>query len=342
VTPASVKATRIAPDHLRPPAPLDPLAAGYKDWLHVNVFDHASGLVGIVNVSLDGSPEAPESRAVGTALIEVPGVGWRGNLAIRPLTDARVGIDSIALDAVAIRIDTTSGLVSASARLPRDGLRIDATGSARAVAMVPDRTVAFGSGWLGWYAVPRLAMSGSIRAGERVFPLAEASGYVDHSWGRWHWGEDIGWEWGSFLTRAPGPEFVLSRVTDRLHVHTSGTSLEVRLGSRRRPFSADAVELTWSGLLAARPRRLPGALAVLHVDRARPKLSSNLTIRADDGHDRVRLEFTARSAAQLIVADSSQRGYSFLHEIVGSFTCSGKIGGKTFEDDGLAVVERVE
>jgi hypothetical protein len=337
-----VKALRIAPDHLRPPAPLDPLAAGYKDWLHVNVFDHASGLVGIVNVSLDGSPEAPDSRSVGTALVEVPGVGWLGNLAIRPLSEAQVGIDSIALDAVAIRIDTTSGLVAASARMPGDGLRIDATGAARTAAMVPDRTVGFGSGWLGWYAVPRLAMSGEIRGGGQVYPLGAASGYVDHSWGRWHWGEDIGWEWGSFLTRSPGPAFVLSRVTDRLHVHASGTSLEVRLGARRRPFGADAVQVTWSGVLDARPRRLPGALAVLHVDRARPLLPARLAIEAYDGHDRVRLEFTARAAAQLIVADTAQRGYSFLHEIVGSFTCSGKIGGKTFEDDGLAVVERVE
>jgi hypothetical protein len=337
-----VKATRIAPDHLRPPLPLDPLAAAYKDWLHLNIFDHDSELVGIVNVSLDGAPEAAAARAVGTALVEVPGHGWLGNLTVRPFGDARIGLDSISLDSVALKVSSMLGLVSVSARLPRDGLRIDATGGARTTAMVPDRTVPFGSGWLGWYAVPRLAMSGEIRAGGQVFPLGGASGYVDHSWGRWHWGEDIGWEWGTFLTRSPGPCFVLSRVTDRLHVNTSGTSLEVRLGSRRRPFNEDAVEVTWSGLLSPRPRRLPGALAVLHVDRARPRLPERLVIRADDGRDRVELEFTARAAAQLILADTAQRGYSFLHELVGSFVCSGSIGGDTFADEGLAVVERVE
>jgi hypothetical protein len=337
-----VKAIRIAPDHLRPPPSLDPLATAYKDWLHLNIFDHDSGLVAIINTSLDGAPDAPSSRAVGTALVEVPGEGWFGNLRIAPFADARIGLDSIALDSVALTISSLLGLVSASARLSDDGLRVDATGGARTTAMVPDRTVPFGSGWLGWYAVPRLAMSGSIRAGDQVFPLGAASGYVDHSWGRWQWGEDIGWEWGTFLTRSPGPCFVLSRVTDRLHVATSGTSLEVRLGSRRRPFSEDAVTVTWSGLLKARPHRLPGALAVLHVDRARPQLPARLSISADDGRDHARLDFTARAAAQLILADTTDRGYSFLHELVGSFVCSGSIGGQRFDDEGLAVVERVE
>ncbi len=337
-----MKAIRLAADHLRPPLPLDESAAAYKDWLHLNIFDHDSGLIGIINASLDGAPDDPASRAVGTALIEAPGTGWVGNLSVQPFAEARLSMDSIGLETVAIRTDAASGLVSASARLPADGLSIDAAGAARTVAMVPDRAASFGSGWLGWYAVPRLAMSGQVRAGDVVYPLTHASGYVDHSWGRWHWGEDIGWEWGSFLTRSPGPAFVLSRVTDRLHGRMSGTSLELRLGARRRPFGERAVEVTWSGVLDARPRRLPGPLAVLHVDRARPRLPSRLTLRADDGHDTVELEFTARAAVQLILADTAQRGYSFLHELVGTFGCSGQVGGVTFENEGLAVVERVE
>jgi hypothetical protein len=185
-------------------------------------------------------------------------------------------------------------------------------------------------------------MTGEIRVGDVAVPMTQASGYVDHSWGRWHWGEDIGWEWGSFLTCAPGPALVLSRVTDRLHTRASGTAIELRLGARRRAFHEHTVEVSWSGQLVADPRRLPGSLAVLHADRARPRLPATLRLRADDGRDSVQLEFTGRAVAQLILADTTERGYSFLHEIVGSFTCSGRIGGVTFADDGLAVVERVE
>ena len=333
---------RLAPDHLRPPPPLDPTAPAYKDWLHVNLFDHASGVVGIVNVSLDGAPTDPAARAVGTALAEVPGAGWLGNLTVQPFTSAQVGLNSIALDSVAVGLDAATGTVLASARLPDDGLHVDAVATARVVAMSPDRTALFGSGYLGWYALPRLSVRGELRYGSEVVPLDGASAYADHSWGRWHWGEDIGWEWGSFLSPHPGPSFVLSRITDRLHLRTSGTSLEVRLGDRRRPFGPDTLDVTWSGELDARPRRLPGALAALHSDRARPRLPRRLSIDGDDGRDDVRLDFTARAAAQLILGDTAQRGYSFLHEIVGSFTCSGRVGGEAFEAEGLAVVEHVE
>jgi hypothetical protein len=34
--------------------------------------------------------------------------------------------------------------------------------------------------------------------------LDRAPGYHDHNWGRWHWGQDLGWEWGCFLPPAPG------------------------------------------------------------------------------------------------------------------------------------------
>lgn len=333
---------RLAPDHLRPPPPLDPTAAAYKDWLHVNLFDHATGVVGIVNVSLDGSPTDPAARAVGTALAEVPGRGWLGNLTVEPFTSAHLGLDSIALDTVAVGLDAATGTALASARLPDDRLHVDAVATARVVAMAPDRTAQFGSGWLGWYALPRLSVRGEVRYDGGVLPLDRASAYADHSWGRWHWGEDLGWEWGSFLTPDPGPAFVLSRITDRLHVRTSGTSLEVRLEDRRRPFGPDTIEVTWSGELDARPRRLPGALAALHADRARPRLPGRLSVVGGDGHDQVRLDFTPRAAAQLILADTAQPGYSFLHELVGSFTCSGRIGGVAYEAEGLAVVERVE
>jgi hypothetical protein len=83
-------------------------------------------------------------------------------------------------------------------------------------------------------------------------------------------------------------------------------------------------------------------MAALHSDRAAPRLPAAIRVRAADGNDVVELEFHARAAAQLVLADPSRRGYGFLHEITGSFACAGQLGGATFADEGLAVVERAE
>jgi hypothetical protein len=329
-------------DHLRPPSPGDPSAPAYKDWLHVNVFDHDSGAVGLVNVSLHGQPGDRAARAVGTALVELPGVGWAGNLDVRALDEARLSTAAISLDRVAVGIDSRSGLVTASAQLPDHGLRATLTAMVTGPALVVDGPMPVGAGWMGWCAWPRLAISGEIRVGETVLALDNGSGYADHNWGRWHWGQDIGWEWGTFLCPDDGPAVVLSRLTDRLHQQAAEPLLELRTDRGRRRFTGRAVSIEWSGGLEAPPRRFPGALAALHADRAAPRLPARLTARADDGIDMAEITFTARAAAQLILADPVHHGYSFLHQLVGSFSCRGRLQGGDIEGEGLAVVERAE
>lgn len=329
-------------DHLRPPAPGDPSAPAYKEWLHVNLLDHNSGAVGLVNVSLHGPPGDSAARAVGAALVQLPGAGWAGNLDVRALGDARISNESISLDRVAVGIDPRSGTVNASARLPDHDLRVAVTAAVSGAALIVDGPMFMGQSWIGWIAWPRLAISGELRVGEIVLPLDKASAYADHNWGRWYWGQDIGWEWGTFLCPDSGPTVVMSRMTDRAHRSAGEPLIELRAAGGRRRFTGSAVSIGWSGVLDALPRRLPGAMAALHTDRAAPRLPAMLKAQADDGIDKVEITFTARAAAQLILADPVHHGYSFLHELVGSFTCRGRLQGRPVEGSGLAVVERAE
>ena len=43
---------------------------------------------------------------------------------------------------------------------------------------------------------------------------------------------------------------------------------------------------------------------------------------ANDGIDRVSVQFVSTAAAQLVAADPTVRGYGFIHEIVGEFSSS--------------------
>lgn len=328
-------------DGLRPPSPLDPTAPRYKDWLHLNVMHHPSGCVGLVNVSLHGAPDDPRSRALGTALVHKPGSGWFGNVEIKPFAEAALGRASIGLERVAIAVHYPSGVLAASVRDPEHSLSLSLTATPAAYPVVVEEQLPLGSGWISWYAVPRLKVTGEWLLGDERTDLRDASAYHDHNWGRWRWGDDMGWEWGCFLAQEPGAAFVLSMVTDRAHRRTGAPSLAVQAEGSRRTFAGASVRLAYGGSLEGAMRRVPGALAALHQDRAQLRLPKTLRVEAGDGIDRVAVEFEARAAAQLIVADPLARGYAFIHEMPGAFTYSGRMGGRDIEGAGLGILEHV-
>lgn len=343
-------------DSLRPPAPFDPQAAAYKDWLHLKLLDHASGSVGLINVSLHGAPGDPRSRAVGTALVQVPGLGWVGNHEILGLAEASIGHASIGLEQVALAIDHASGTLMASVRFPDNDLIVRANLKMAAPPIVVEQRHKLGHGWVSWYAVPRLTVTGEWIVGQEQMDLSTSSAYYDHNWGQWYWGDDLGWEWGCFLTpitqatsepardsndaTSPPIAIVYSLRTDRTH-RTGQPSLTVYERKKRRTFPSPSIRLDYSGTLDAIERRVPGALAALHQDHVQVHLPKRVTIHADDGFDWIALEFTGRSAAQIITGDPMARGYSFIHEIAGEFTYAGRLGEVEISGAGLGGFEYV-
>jgi len=328
-------------DHLRAPSTFDPSAAAYKDWLNVNLFDHASARVGLVNASLHGPPWDPRSRAVGCALLHDPEAGWLGNVEVRSAAEVEPFPDTLALSRVAVHGDG-NGPVLASVRMRDDGFTLDLQGRPVGPPTDVPGPVLTRAGWIGWYVRPRLRLSGSMECAGASSDLARTSGYFDHNWGRWHWGDDLGWDWAALLCEGDGPVLVVSRLTDRAHRSLAPPTLELRLAGLRRRFAGDTVTMEASGVLDASLRRLPGALAALHADRAAPRLPGRLSVRARSGRDHLEATFVARAAAQLVLGDPSRRGFGFLHELVGTFEVSGTVGRREFSGSGLGVVERAE
>ena len=328
-------------DHLRPPGAADPTAPAYKDWFHLNLFDHDAGRTGLINLSLHGAPRAASSLAVGAALVEDPGAGWVGNVIVRSRADSAVRETSIALDDAALALEPASGRLLASVRRAVDGLVVTATARPASESFAAERPYPFGSGWIGWRVVPRLDVTGTAHVLDTAVDLAGWVGYHDHNWGRWHWGDDIGWEWGAF-TAADGTTLVLACTTNRAHTRSGPPLLVVDVAGGRRVFSGPRLRFHWSGPYEPPRRRLPGALAALHSDRMTARVPQRLSIEADDGVDRVELLFTARSSAQLILTDPWRPGASFLHELAGTFTAHCRMRHTDTVVDGLAVVERLE
>lgn len=328
-------------DHLRRPAPDDASRESAKEWLHVNLFDHASGVVGLVNVSLHGDPDADASRAVGVALLHVPGHGWAGNVEVGGARSADADVLALASGGVAVAVDLgrpPGGHVAARAQLPADGLDLSLEGVLAGEPLGPAWVVPFGSGHLGWVAYPRLTLDGTAAVAGRAWTFAGAGGYADHNWGRWWWGDDAGWDWGCW--DAPdGPVVVLSRTTDRDHTQAGDLLLTVEDAGRQVHFVGDQVVLGTSGRRTP-SRRLPGAMAALHADRAAARLPSRVVVHASNGFDGLDLEFDVENVAQLVLAEPARPGFGFLHELVGRFRCVGVLGGRRIDATGLGVVER--
>jgi hypothetical protein len=328
-------------DGLRPPSLHDREASLYKDWLHLNLFDWRTGLVGLVNVALHGDPEDPVARAVGTALVHLPEHGWLGNVETAGLDAAAVSEEGVGLGGVALAIDPRSGIVMASARLPEDGLRLDVTARLDGPTHSVLRRLPLGSGWISWFAAPHLRPRGQVSADGGRIDLSAAVAYHDHNWGRWRWGEDLGWEWGCFADRTGDTMLVFTVVTDGHHRRRGRPLLLVHAGGRRRTFVGRSVAVDYAGELTALPRRVPGALAALHGDHARPRLPAEVEVRADDGHACVHLRFRADAVAQVLTAEPATPGYGFIHEIAGRFEAHGSIGGRGLAAEGLAMFEHV-
>ena len=330
-------------DALRPPPLLDPTRARYKDWLHLNVFDHASGVAGLFNGSLHGAPEDDRSCVIGAALVHHPAQGWAGQAHVSAYAGAALGVSSVALPSMAIVVEP-QGMVRVSATMPRDALSAQIVARPTSEPLNVEHPLPFGDGWIAWRAVPSLSVDGAITLGTHHVPLALASAYHDHNWGRWRWGDDIGWEWGVFASSEGGPVFVVSRTTDRAHTsrHPAQLTLITTDDRRlRRLYFGAQVELGTSGRFEQRLHRVPGALAALHENARRVHLPDRVAIAASDGWSRVELAFVPRAGAQLIASEPTHRGYSFINELVGSFTARWSEVGQEHEARGLGVFEWV-
>lgn len=331
-------------DTLRPPLRSDPSASAYKDWFHLNFSDRASGTIGLVNVSLHGSPWDQRARALGTVMVHSPECGWISHVDNMSYSDANLAPAVLALRDVAIAVDGQKKIIHASIRGEPNlfQARLMAEPASRSFSV--EQKIPLGKGWISWSVRPRMKLGGEwIIKGRRTL-LTDSSAYYDHNWGRWHWGDDFGWEWGCFFgasNNSQDPTLVFARTTDRAH-RRGEPFLLVDSGAVRRHFSRGDIAVKFAGRFDLALHRVPGAMAALHQDMAEPALPTTVEIIATRGPDSVIVTFGARAAAQFITADPTVPGYGYIHEIFGEYSSSGLLRGVPFESKGLAVFEYVE
>ncbi|MCV3273963.1 hypothetical protein [Roseobacter sinensis] len=328
-------------DVLRPPVLSDPTAAAYKDWFHLNVFLPDLGRVVLINLSLHGPPWDARARAVGVALASGAQGDWIGGIEIASFAESTVDTQAMFLSTLSMAVTRDGTALHAKVARPDDGFEADLIARPVLSAGALDLTAQFGSGWIGWSAVPALSLSGRLRLDGEEVSLENARGYHDHNWGRWFWGEDVAWEWGAWVL-SDNITVVAARGTDKAHFDRRPPHVFLVHGSKVHGFLPGQISLSYEAAPTRAARRLPGALAAIHPDRRAPDLPTRVTLQADSRIARFELVFEAETAAQLLLSDPMRPGSGFINELAGRCHLVASLDQKVLRAEGSGVFEYVE
>ena len=320
----------------------------HKEWQHFVVHTGSTSL--LVNFNFVDEVEA------GNAAVEVPRLVV---LARRRAWDGDVErFDPSEVSAVPGRVDLVLG--DNSLRLERGSYRVVIALRDRPIAaelvFTPCTVPALANNQilsrersLSWFFIPRLSASGVISIGGELEAVDHAPAYHDHNWGRFRWGEDFSWTWGSVVPDDPEDSLgvVCMRMADRGRHVSRSQSLSLWRGDAHPIVFRDRdLRIATRGQLdpgppRGRPLRLPRPMALLAPGRAHD-IPAHVTFEGRSREGRVEMTFDADDLASLIVpSETDLRRVVTIHEVSGTARLRGELHGKALELEGKGVFEFV-
>ncbi|MSP60184.1 MAG: hypothetical protein EXR72_07545 [Myxococcales bacterium] len=337
-------------NHFRRPLLREPGATPHKEWFHFCVL--SPGLDLFINYSLmeaeiPGLPAPRESARV--CVLVRTDAGWDGDvdtIASHDTVIRRSGIDATFGPS---RMRFHEGAFELTAKLCDRPIELALTLVPLTMPLMRPNTP-LEAGPLHWLVVPRLSARGTVRVGERTFPLDEAPAYHDHNWGRFRWGQDFAWQWGFALPTLPESPYCLAfvRLCNRARTSDLGHGLFLwKGGVQRRIFREGEVQITPRGWFAPpRPStahgtgiaKFPRPLALLAPEQ-RTDVPRTLDIEASARGDFVRCRFETEDLAQIIIPDDNDFGITVINEVRGRLVMEGEVAGEPVEMEGRSVFE---
>jgi hypothetical protein len=195
---------------------------------------------------------------------------------------------------------------------------------------------------LSWLFVPRLIALGHVWIGDRRVSLRGAPAYHDHNWGRFRWGDDFGWEWGSVLPRDLSDPWtiVCMRMTDRHRRRATRQALYAWYEHEPVALWRDfAMTVEHEGFLRSAPSlTLPSIMRMLRPGSASdvPEL---ITIEGR-GRDELEMRLEPEEYIRIVVPDEvDPMGVVVLNEISGRIAARGRVGGRQLDLEATGVFE---
>jgi hypothetical protein len=328
-------------DFLRAPVLAAARPAGFKEWHHFVV--HGRGVRILINLSLNNEAFGSDgARLVPRVIVIAHDENWVGAVERFDGRAVNVSADLGELSIGGNRMSILSEGYRVAIDLPDKGIRGELHFASASRPFVV-RNEPAGEGRVSWLFVPRLRADGWLRIGDREHRMDHDLAYHDHNWGRFKWGDDFGWTWGTILPTEPGDPWsmVSVHITDRRRLGSLSRSLYVwHHDEPAAIFRHAAVQARAHGVLGrAADCTLPPPMRLL-LDGEVPGVPERIEITAARAGDRVHAEFRARSYARLAQPSEVRLGGStVLCESDGAVRASGTINGEDFGFVGTGVFE---
>ncbi len=328
-------------DFLRAPVLATARPEGFKEWHHFVV--HGRGFRLLINFSLTNEVfGAGQVRLVPRVIVIAYDEKWTGAIQRFDGCALDVSADLGELTIGANRMAVLPDGYRVSIDLPDNGIRADLNFVSTSRPFVVNNQPV-GDGRMCWLFVPRLRAEGWLRISDREHRIEGDLAYHDHNWGRFWWGDNFGWTWGTILpTGQDDPwSMVFLQMTDRSRLRSLSQALYVwHHDEPAAIFRRAGVRARSDGLLArAADCTLPPPMRLL-LDGEVPGVPERIEITATWAGNEVRAEFCPRSYARLAQPSETHLDRAtVLCETGGSARASGTINGEKVDFVGTGVFE---
>jgi hypothetical protein len=313
----------------------------HKEWHHFVVHDPRLRL--IVNFSLTDRAGPHGTETVPRIIALVRHGHYTGTVETFDLTDCELRTGRVAARFGPCSFALVGGAYELTVELPTIHLRARLRLLPASTPFVVSNQPLAPRARLSWLCVPRLHAHGDVWVGENRFSLRDAPAYHDHNWGRFRWGDDFGWVWGSVLPACSTDPWtiVFMCMTDRFRRRANRQGLYIWHGRDAAAMWRDSVvKVEHEGLLRRRPAlTLPRVMRVLRPGSA-SDLPRRLVIRGGQDGDELRLTFEPDDYVRLVVPDEhDELGLVVLNEVNGRVVAGGEIDGSKIDLEGSGVFE---
>ena len=326
----------------------------WKDWYHYVLLNPQTGLRVLVNMTAIGRPGQGEIQT--SFLVTLPSQRLPPeNRPSKPFAtfgttfSQEWNLETIRQQplrwkgkGMQLEINGTQTQVFVHDRRSQLSIQFDA--QATATPILVTETSPFGSGFIGWGLVPGLQVTGKLLVCGQSFQISpDWFCYHDRNFGRFRWGEDIGWEWFvAYATCEDGTPItlVLDQFTNKDHSELGFPYIFIYVGHElKKFFLGNTLKINWNwSELSVIPPRLPGVLAILFSDRQINTPSTLQTIAAWE-EDQLVIHIEFESIVELIIPDNQERQYTFIEEVTGSAAVVLKLGEEILQAKGLVYGE---
>jgi hypothetical protein len=303
----------------------------HKEWLHFAI--HAPGLDLLANFSIvdDIRPGVRPGTEIPRLTCLVRERSWDGDIEQFSPAEVRMKRGHLAVAFGENSVSFEDGEIVLKAKLRKRALEIDLRLKPLVVPTPAFNLEVDDCPPIHWLVVPRLSARGTVRVGDTVHELRNASAYHDHNWGHFRWGKNFAWEWGyGAPDESDNPwTMVFVRLTNRRHTSDLMQAIFLWNGARQtRLFREGELRVRREGALRCpSPFKLPRVMGLVSPGGA-TGVPERLVVEGRGDGDHIEFEFRCEDVGQVIIPNDGDLGVTIINEVSGRLELTGRVRGE--------------